>query len=149
PPCPARRGPAPRRARARAWGERRSSREPSNCQVPMSDPSQANRERSANSAIETRAPLRHIRGQRSRQDRRMPPHAPLLQQPRPREQHEKLEGGRRLVMATHFEPAGDQPQAIEELAEGVLTGEQDQVLLGATGTGKTFTMAKVIEATQR
>jgi excinuclease ABC subunit B len=62
---------------------------------------------------------------------------------------EKLEGGRRLVMQTEFSPAGDQPQAIAELAEGIRTGERDQVLLGATGTGKTFTMAQVIEATQR
>jgi len=62
---------------------------------------------------------------------------------------DKLEGGRRLVMKTDFEPAGDQPSAIEELTTGILDGEQDQVLLGATGTGKTFTMAKVIEATQR
>ncbi len=75
--------------------------------------------------------------------------APVLSAPRPRETRDKLEGGRRLVMKTPFEPAGDQPAAIEELAQGVLSGEQDQVLLGATGTGKTFTMAKVIEATQR
>ena len=61
----------------------------------------------------------------------------------------KLEGGKRLVMQTEFEPAGDQPTAIAELTEGVTSGEQNQVLLGATGTGKTFTMAKVIEATQR
>ncbi|NNU80907.1 excinuclease ABC subunit UvrB [Halovulum dunhuangense] len=61
----------------------------------------------------------------------------------------KLEGGRRLVMKSEFQPAGDQPTAIAELVEGVLSGEQNQVLLGATGTGKTFTMAKVIEATQR
>jgi len=61
----------------------------------------------------------------------------------------KLEGGRRFVMHTDFEPAGDQPAAIAELARGILAGERDQVLLGATGTGKTFTMAKVIEATQR
>ena len=61
----------------------------------------------------------------------------------------KLEGGRRFVMATDFSPAGDQPTAIAELSKGVLTGERDQVLLGATGTGKTFTMAKVIEETQR
>ncbi|MEP3639962.1 MAG: excinuclease ABC subunit UvrB, partial [Paracoccaceae bacterium] len=61
----------------------------------------------------------------------------------------KLEGGKRLVMHTEFEPAGDQPTAITELTEGVTSGEQNQVLLGATGTGKTFTMAKVIEATQR
>ena len=62
---------------------------------------------------------------------------------------EKLEGGIRFRMATDFDPAGDQPTAIEELAAGVKAGERDQVLLGATGTGKTFTMAKVIEDTQR
>ncbi len=62
---------------------------------------------------------------------------------------EKLEGGRRLVMHTEFKPAGDQPTAIAELAAGIDGGERDQVLLGATGTGKTFTMAKVIEQTQR
>ncbi|HEX9857377.1 MAG TPA: DEAD/DEAH box helicase family protein, partial [Paracoccaceae bacterium] len=61
----------------------------------------------------------------------------------------KLEGGRRFVLATPFQPAGDQPTAITELSEGILAGDRDQVLLGATGTGKTFTMAKVIEATQR
>jgi len=62
---------------------------------------------------------------------------------------EKLEAGHRFVMKTQFEPAGDQPRAIEELADGIMRLERDQVLLGATGTGKTFTMAKVIEATQR
>ncbi len=61
----------------------------------------------------------------------------------------KLEGGVPLRMNTEFPPAGDQPTAIKELAEGVVTGERDQVLLGATGTGKTYTMAKVIEETQR
>jgi len=61
----------------------------------------------------------------------------------------KLEGGKRFVMQTPFQAAGDQPMAIAELAAGVLAGERDQVLLGATGTGKTFTMAKVIEETQR
>ncbi|WP_376871839.1 excinuclease ABC subunit UvrB [Albirhodobacter sp. R86504] len=61
----------------------------------------------------------------------------------------KLEGGKRFVLATEFEPAGDQPTAIRELSAGVLSGEHDQVLLGATGTGKTFTMAKIIEETQR
>ncbi|MEO1679425.1 MAG: excinuclease ABC subunit UvrB [Pseudomonadota bacterium] len=68
--------------------------------------------------------------------------------PPPRER-EKLEGGRQFLMHTEFAPAGDQPTAIEELAQGVREGERDQVLLGATGTGKTFTMAKVIEETQR
>ena len=62
---------------------------------------------------------------------------------------EKLEGGRRFVMQTPFIAAGDQPTAIAELTAGVQAGERDQVLLGATGTGKTFTMAKVIEETQR
>jgi excinuclease ABC subunit B len=52
-------------------------------------------------------------------------------------------------MHTEFSPAGDQPTAIKELTTGVHDGERDQVLLGATGTGKTFTMAKVIEETQR
>ncbi len=61
----------------------------------------------------------------------------------------KLEGGKQFVMHTEFNPAGDQPTAIKELTEGVNGGERDQVLLGATGTGKTFTMAKVIEETQR
>ncbi|TGN67137.1 excinuclease ABC subunit UvrB [Paracoccus liaowanqingii] len=61
----------------------------------------------------------------------------------------KLEGGKRFVLKSEFEPAGDQPSAIKELVAGVTGGERDQVLLGATGTGKTFTMAKIIEATQR
>ncbi len=62
---------------------------------------------------------------------------------------EKLEGGRRFVMKTDFTAAGDQPKAIIELTAGVMAGDRDQVLLGATGTGKTFTMARVIEETQR
>ena len=61
----------------------------------------------------------------------------------------KLEGGKAFVLQTEFEPAGDQPTAISELVQGVQGGEHNQVLLGATGTGKTFTMAKVIEQTQR
>ena len=74
----------------------------------------------------------------------------LLSHPAPDvKSREKLEGGRRFVMQTAFEPAGDQPAAIAELSAGILAGERNQVLLGATGTGKTFTMAKVIEATQR
>jgi len=48
-----------------------------------------------------------------------------------------------------YEPMGDQPQAIKSLADGVKSGQWAQVLLGATGTGKTFTMAKVIEAVQK
>ncbi len=61
----------------------------------------------------------------------------------------KLEGGRRFRMASPFQPAGDQPTAIAELVQGVQEGERNQVLLGATGTGKTYTMAKIIEETQR
>ena len=75
---------------------------------------------------------------------------PILNSPAPDvRSREKLEGGQTLVMHSEFEPAGDQPTAIAELVEGVNDGEQNQVLLGATGTGKTYTMAKVIEATQR
>ena len=48
-----------------------------------------------------------------------------------------------------FEPAGDQPTAIAELTAGVASGERHQVLLGATGTGKTFTVANVIAASDR
>ncbi|MFS4438624.1 excinuclease ABC subunit UvrB [Paracoccaceae bacterium GXU_MW_L88] len=61
----------------------------------------------------------------------------------------KLEGGKAFKMNTEFKPAGDQPTAIAELSMGIREEEQDQVLLGATGTGKTFTMAKIIEETQR
>ena len=71
---------------------------------------------------------------------------PMLSDPRSRD---KLEGGRRFVLRSEFEPAGDQPVAIAELVAGVQGGERNQVLLGATGTGKTFTVAKIIEATQR
>ena len=62
---------------------------------------------------------------------------------------EKLEGGRTFDLKTTFSAAGDQPTAIAELYEGLLSGEQNQVLLGATGTGKTFTMARLIADTQR
>ena len=57
--------------------------------------------------------------------------------------------GKPLTVASPFEPNGDQPQAIRELIAGVNAAERDQVLLGVTGSGKTFTMAKVIEAVQR
>ncbi len=56
---------------------------------------------------------------------------------------------RRLKVVSEYEPAGDQPTAIRELVAGVLAAEKDQVLLGVTGSGKTFTMAKVIEAVQK
>jgi excinuclease ABC subunit B len=57
--------------------------------------------------------------------------------------------GRRLAISSEFQPAGDQPQAIDELSEGVARGERDQVLLGVTGSGKTFTIAHVIQHQQR
>ena len=65
------------------------------------------------------------------------------------ERPEKYEGGIPFRLATELEPKGDQPTAIAELVEGVNQGETDQVLLGVTGSGKTFTMAKVIEMTNR
>ena len=61
----------------------------------------------------------------------------------------KTEGGIPFRMVTDYKPAGDQPQAIQDLVEGLKSNERTQVLLGVTGSGKTFTMAKVIEATQR
>ena len=60
-----------------------------------------------------------------------------------------LEAGTPFKVVAPFEPMGDQPQAIDELAAGVENGQPAQVLLGATGTGKTFTIAKVIEKVQR
>src|SRR6201993_865933 len=57
--------------------------------------------------------------------------------------------GKRFVIQSEFQPAGDQPQAIAGLVESINNGEVDQVLLGVTGSGKTFTMAHVIQATQR
>ncbi|WP_422385511.1 excinuclease ABC subunit UvrB [Oceanicaulis alexandrii] len=62
---------------------------------------------------------------------------------------DKSEGGQKFQMVSDYEPAGDQPHAIAELVEGVNQSEKDQVLLGVTGSGKTFTMAKVIENVQR
>src|SRR5271169_7090251 len=52
-------------------------------------------------------------------------------------------------LATTYKPQGDQPRAIGELVSGLAAGEKDQVLLGVTGSGKTFTMAKIIEQVQR
>ncbi|HVX74796.1 MAG TPA: excinuclease ABC subunit UvrB [Bradyrhizobium sp.] len=69
------------------------------------------------------------------------PHRP----PRP----EKSEGGVRFEIKSEYQPKGDQPTAIAELVEGINRNDRTQVLLGVTGSGKTYTMAKVIEATQR
>ncbi len=62
---------------------------------------------------------------------------------------EKLEGGKKFKIKSDFKPAGDQPEAIKKLVNGANKNEFNQVLLGVTGSGKTFTMAKVIEATNR
>jgi excinuclease ABC subunit B len=69
------------------------------------------------------------------------PHKP----PKP----EKSEGGRRFELVSEYEPKGDQPTAIAELVSGAEANERDQVLLGVTGSGKTYTMAQVISRTQR
>lgn len=61
----------------------------------------------------------------------------------------KSEGGRPFVLHSEYVPSGDQPAAIAELVAQTRAGERDQVLLGVTGSGKTFTMAKVVEALQR
>jgi len=75
--------------------------------------------------------------------------APVLWQPHRPKRPEKSEGGKRFRMVSEFEPKGDQPAAIKELVAGLNSIERDQVLLGVTGSGKTFTMAKIIEETQR
>jgi excinuclease ABC subunit B len=69
------------------------------------------------------------------------PHRP----PRP----DKSEGGHRFRLVAEYEPKGDQPAAIDELVKGIRCQERDQVLLGVTGSGKTFTMAQVIARTNR
>ena len=61
----------------------------------------------------------------------------------------KLEGGKKFKIKSDFNPAGDQPEAINKLVQSAKMGEFNQVLLGVTGSGKTFTMAKVIEQTNR
>jgi len=61
----------------------------------------------------------------------------------------KLEGGIKLTTVSDFNPAGDQPKAIKELISGIKNKKNDQVLLGVTGSGKTFSMAKIIEALNR
>ncbi len=66
----------------------------------------------------------------------------------PRKQAAKPDG-KRLEVKSPYEPAGDQPTAIRDLLAGIQSAERDQVLLGVTGSGKTFSMAKVIEAVQR
>ncbi|WP_299033774.1 DEAD/DEAH box helicase family protein, partial [uncultured Anaerococcus sp.] len=52
-------------------------------------------------------------------------------------------------LKSDYEPKGDQPEAIKKLSEGILAGEKDQILRGVTGSGKTFTMANIIQNVQR
>ena len=59
----------------------------------------------------------------------------------------KLEGGIKFKIKSDFQPAGDQPEAIKRITKNLINKKNEQVLLGVTGSGKTFTMAKVIEAT--
>ena len=65
------------------------------------------------------------------------------------EKRPPVENGGRFRVVSDFQPAGDQPRAIAALTQGIESGERDQVLLGVTGSGKTFTVAKVIENLQR
>ena len=76
------------------------------------------------------------------------PHAPPGTAFVPKRQPAKAPG-KRLRVVSEYEPAGDQPTAIVDLVAGLGAADRDQVLLGVTGSGKTFTMAKVIEAIQR
>ena len=62
---------------------------------------------------------------------------------------DRLEAARRFRLVSDFKPAGDQPRAIEQLCAGIEKQERDQVLLGVTGSGKTFTVAHIIETLQR
>jgi len=63
--------------------------------------------------------------------------------------HPTPKGGKPFKLVSDYQPAGDQPQAIKDLVAGIQEGEQDQVLLGVTGSGKTFTVAHVINQLQR
>ena len=55
----------------------------------------------------------------------------------------------RFQLISEYKPTGDQPKAIKTLSSGILNGEKNQILLGVTGSGKTFTMANIIEKVQR
>lgn len=55
----------------------------------------------------------------------------------------------KFVLHSNYKPTGDQPEAIDKLVEGVLRGDREQTLLGVTGSGKTFTMANIIERVNR
>ncbi len=76
-------------------------------------------------------------------------HTPPMWAPHRPARPAKSQGGIPFRLVSDYEPAGDQPTAIRDLVAGINEREHDQVLLGVTGSGKTFTMAKIIEATQR
>ncbi len=67
----------------------------------------------------------------------------------PRAVHDKIAAMDRFILTSPYSPQGDQPQAITELVEGLNRGDRDQVLLGVTGSGKTFTVANVIASLNR
>ncbi len=96
---------------------------------------------SANATMESLTELLERGDPNLRDSKPWTPHRPA----RP----EKSEGGIRFELVSEFEPKGDQPAAIEELVKGVNAHERDQVLLGVTGSGKTFTAAQVIKLTNR
>ena len=96
---------------------------------------------SANATMESLTELLERGDPNLRDSKPWTPHRPA----RP----EKSEGGIRFDLVSEFEPKGDQPAAIEELVSGVNAHERDQVLLGVTGSGKTFTAAQVIKRTNR
>ncbi|API58206.1 excinuclease ABC subunit B [Tardibacter chloracetimidivorans] len=77
-----------------------------------------------------------------------PETSPMFMPHRP-ERPPKSEGGKKFKLVSDYQPSGDQPTAIAELVAQAREGERNQVLLGVTGSGKTFTMAKVVEALQR
>src|SRR5689334_6043815 len=76
---------------------------------------------------------------------------PLLSEPVIAEQRVPVgpSSGKAFQLTSEFQPAGDQPQAIADIVAGIRAGERDQVLLGVTGSGKTFTMAHAIQQVQR
>ena len=92
-------------------------------------------------ASKSRRPAKATRGETNRANL-----APVLFKPH---KQPAKPGGKRLSVVSDYEPAGDQPTAIRDLWAGVQSDERDQVLLGVTGSGKTFTMAKLIEQAQR
>ncbi len=75
--------------------------------------------------------------------------APALWTPHRPVRPDKAEGGKRFKLVSDYSAAGDQPEAIRELTAGINARDHEQVLLGVTGSGKTFTMARIIEETQR